>query len=157
MYCSCDGRPTETTLFESGTWRISVTDTDHYTVALWRCHVFDCQNRMVTVCQRGMKLYTKLKLISPPPLYLLDWIFMWTATWRQIQIRLIYSTWCVNLLIRRCDVSGEWIIWSISNTFFFCTKTAPEIYTAPISYVLANNGFDFDKLINYDRLVQSWV
>jgi hypothetical protein len=41
--------------------------------------------------------------------------------------------------------------------FFFCTKTAPEIYIATIPYVLANNGFDFDELINYHRLVQSWV
>jgi len=35
MYSSCDGlsKPTETTLFESGTWRISVTDTDRYIAA----------------------------------------------------------------------------------------------------------------------------
>jgi hypothetical protein len=35
--CSCDGlnKLTETTLFESVAWRISVTGTDHYTV--WHC------------------------------------------------------------------------------------------------------------------------
>jgi len=127
--------------------------------ALWYCDgvMFSTVRIEWLVCQKGMKLYTKLKLISSPP-PAPTWLNIHVdSTWRQIQIRLIYSTWCVNLLIRRCDVSGEWIIWSISNTFFLYQNSTWNIYIAPISDVLANNGFDFDELINYHRLVQSWV
>lgn len=77
------------------------------TKLLWRFYVFRVTVYKLRAAGR-LKWYTKLKLIwvLPP-----DWIFMWTTTWRQTQIHLIYSTWCVHLLMRWCVVSVWWIIW----------------------------------------------